>query len=128
MKSFILSLFFVLGSLTTMASGEQESFYPSHCSNFGDEVSYSFTSCVNSNFRSLGYELPRVFLSHCSNYGPDLSYNFESCVSRNFRNIERELGMFLSLCFNSGGGVSYSFISCINRNMNDISYELRRQQ
>ncbi|MFG1500670.1 hypothetical protein ABMA70_10735 [Halobacteriovorax sp. XZX-3] len=128
MKSALVTIVFLFFTiLNVSASSEQEAYFPSHCSNFGDKVSYSFTSCINSNFRRAEFEVPNLFLQYCSNFGDDLSFSFESCVNNNFRRIESELGMFLSHCMNIGRGVSYSFVSCVNRNFSDISYELRKQ-
>lgn len=132
MRGLTLSVLFFISLTAAHADTNQNlstnSFYPSYCTNIGDKVSYSFTSCVNSNFQRLGFELDGVFLSYCSNFGDELSYSFTSCVNRNFQEVERNLGMFLGHCMNIGSGVSYSFISCINSNMSDISYEIQRQK
>ncbi len=130
MKNIILSFVFCLvGALSVQATEQnQESYYPRYCSNFGDKVSFSFTSCVNSNYSQVGFELRGIFLNHCSNFGDNLSYSFQSCVTNNFHKIERELGIFLSYCSNFGDGVSYSYVSCINRNFSEISRELDRQR
>ncbi|MEH0861871.1 MULTISPECIES: hypothetical protein [Halobacteriovorax] len=129
MKKYLLvSIFSLLAFVSVSASNaEEESFFPSHCSNYGSTVSLSFTNCINSNFRRLTFDLPREFFSYCNNFGDDLSFSFESCVNNNFNKVERSLGLFLSHCMNFGDGVSFSYQSCINSNFREIQYELRRQ-
>ncbi len=102
--------------------------YFSYCYNYGDDVSYSFTSCVDRNFSQMEQELDNIYLSYCYNSDNSrLEYGFTSCVNRNFDRIERamsELGasVYFSYCYESGDtGVSYSFQSCVNGNFDRLS-------
>lgn len=128
MKTYLLVTVFSLFTFMSLGANnaQEESYFPSHCSNYGDGVSLSYTSCINSNFRRLSFDLPREFFSYCNNFGDDLSFSFESCVNNNFNKVERSLGIFLSHCMNFGDGVSYSYQSCVNANFREIQYELRR--
>lgn len=130
MKSILLAsmLSLFIFSTANATTDQKEEFFPSHCSNFGDKVNLSFTSCVNSNFRRLGFDLPNEYFSYCNNFGDDLSFSFESCVNNNFNRAENRLGIFLGHCMNFGSGVSHSYQSCLNSNFRDIQYELRRQR
>lgn len=96
--------------------------YMSSCYNYGDGVSYSFTSCINRNFREAGASFS------CYNYGDDLSYSFQSCVNNNFRDVARDLDVFVSSCNNYGDGVSFSYESCVNRNFRTIERALNSQE
>lgn len=99
----------------------------SFCSNFGDNVSGSFISCLNRNFQNIGRELwPRVIVSSCFNEGEGVSFSFESCINRNFFNIEREFERTsLPRCSNYiRDRVNVSFIRCINSNFSRIASEI----
>lgn len=102
-----------------------------HCTNFAygnKAVSYSYESCVNSNFDEIQRELDnKVYTQYCMNFGDEVSYSFTSCINNNFQRIERELkNTYLSHCFNSfPKELTYSFQSCVNRNFNEVQRDLR---
>lgn len=134
----LLGLIFMIGLISSSQSQasepglqEQDKVFLSHCSNYGDDLSFSFTSCLNRNFRTVARELgSRVPISRCSNFGDGVSYSYESCINRNFSSIERELrGIFLSRCSNfSRDRVDYSFVSCINSNFSRVERSMRNRR
>lgn len=132
----LLGLMFMIGLITTSQSQagqaglKNDKIFLSHCSNFGDDLSFGFTSCLNRNFQTVGTEIDaQIYLSHCSNYGDGVSYGFEACLNRNFSKIERVLkSSYLSRCSNySRDRVDYSFVSCINSNFSAIQRSLSRR-
>lgn len=122
-------------SLSISANEELDtSSYVSYCTNFattGQPVSYSFSSCVNSNFHSLGRDFhPSVYTSYCSNIGRSVNYSFISCINNNFRTLGRALdrAVYLPNCASyDSNRLSPSFVSCANNNFRRIQYELDRQ-
>lgn len=130
--ALILSLLFLGFSVSIQASEDKA--YVSHCSNFtsgNQAVSYSFSSCVNNNFNSLGrdFESP-VYTSYCSNFGNSVSYSFISCINNNFSTLARALdrSIYISHCGNySSDELSYSFVSCANNNFRRINQELNNR-
>lgn len=97
---------------------QSEAIFLGSCFNYGTGVSYSYQSCINSNFNSIGRDLGG-FMSYCSNFGDEVSYSFTSCVNSNFREAARKLNneVFLPDCFNfDRKNLDYSFISCANSN------------
>ncbi len=119
-------------SLTISANEELEtSSYVSYCTNFatsGQPVSYSFSSCINRNFNSLGREFDSpVYTSYCSNIGRSVSFSFVSCINNNFRTLARALdrAIYLPNCASyDSNRLSPSFVSCANSNFRRIQYEL----
>ena len=94
--------------------------YPTYCSNYGPGVSYSYQSCINSNFSQFARELD-AYVGHCYNYGDRVSYSFTSCVNNNFREIDRHLGTYSGFCTSYGDDLSYSFVSCVYRNFSEAA-------
>lgn len=123
---FLMLITFLASSPVTYAAtnhDKKNNVYLSYCSNFGTGVSYSFQSCVNSNFSDIGRELGG-YLSYCSNFGDGVSYSFTSCVNQGFREAARLLdnSIYLSDCMNfDQKNLDYSFISCVNSNYGQIS-------
>lgn len=127
MKSFLLTILFVVST-----SANANLFLPSCYNHIGgtDAVSFSFQSCVNSNFRAIERELEgSQFFMYCSNIGSDVSYSFISCVQSNFRSVERALrptNVFLNYCSNfSRDRLDFSFTSCVNSNWRSIERATR---
>ncbi len=119
MKILLLSIsLFLFQNIATAKNENTEAIFLGSCYNFGTGVSYSYQSCVNSNFNSIGRDLGG-FMSYCSNFGDEVSYSFTSCVNSNFREATRKLNneVFLPDCFNfDRKNLDYSFISCANSN------------
>ncbi len=73
---------------------EMNGLYLSTCINFDrNEVSSSFTYCINSNFSSIALNLKdRPYLLNCYNFSPKrLDISFINCVNRNFKIVGRAL-------------------------------------
>jgi hypothetical protein len=127
----LIGLVFMIGLISTsqsQAANKSDNFFLPHCSNYGDDLSYNFSSCVNRNFRRVARELgPLVSISRCTNNDRGVDQSYEFCIKRNFSSIERELrGVFLSRCSNySRDRVDYSFLSCINSNFARVERDLR---
>lgn len=99
---------------------QKENIYLSYCSHYGEGVSYSFSSCVNSNFSTLARSIGG-FYSYCTNFGKEVDYGFTSCVNSGFREAERKLNIWLQDCMNfDRTTLDYSFISCVNSNYSTI--------
>lgn len=101
----------------------------SYCSHFGTGVSFSFQSCVNSNFSSVQRELGGFF-NYCMNIGKEVSYSFTSCVNSGFREAQRQLGnnVWLQDCYNfNRDTLDFSFVSCVNSNFSRVSSEMTRR-
>jgi len=135
MKSLFLATLLIFGlSQAVVASESSEKSYVSYCSNYSygnQAVSYAFSSCVNTNFNSLGrdFDTP-IYISYCSNFGNTVSYSFVSCINNNFSRLARELNrsIYLPHCGNyNQNELSYSFISCANDNFRRIKFELDNQ-
>lgn len=132
MKKITILFFLIFGLSYTYATeaedANQKAFF-SYCSNFGDGVSFSFSSCVNRNFREAQRELGG-FYSHCSNFGDEVSFSYISCIQSNFRSVERNAdgSLYLSYCSNfDRDRLGFSFVSCVNSNFRSIESYLRRQ-
>lgn len=122
-----LSLLCSFGSFAETQT-ESEKAYFSYCSNFGDGVSFSFSSCVNSNFRSLSNDI-NGYYSYCSNFGDEVSFSYISCIQSNFRTAERNSdgSLYLSYCSNfDRDRLNFSFVSCVNSNFRSIQTYLNR--
>lgn len=133
MKYILLAMIsFSFMSQTAMAKKPHEpapTVFLSYCSHFGTGVSYSFQSCVNSNFSSVQREIGG-FYGYCMNIGNEVDYSFTSCVNSGFREAQRQLGnnVWLQDCYSFGRDtLDYSFVSCVNSNFNRISSELSRR-
>lgn len=97
--------------------------YLQYCSNFGDGVSYSYQSCVNSNFRTIEREFAdeNLFLQYCTNFGDEVQFAFITCIQSNFRAIDRVIDQALMYCSNfDRTRLGYSFVSCSNGNFSTI--------
>jgi hypothetical protein len=122
----LLSLLLAFVSFNVMADVNKDDkaiIYLGYCSNYGAGVNYSFQSCVNNNFSSVGRELGGYF-SYCANYGDEVSYSFTSCVNSGFSEAARLLGknIYLQNCYNfDQKNLDFSFISCVNSNYSEIS-------
>jgi hypothetical protein len=121
MKKLIAVMAFVLVSTNAHAIFLQSCY--NHT--FGnDAVSFSYQSCINSNFREIERNIDEpIFLSYCSNIGDRVSFSFTSCINRNFSEVERKLGqpIFLSHCTNfSQDRLDFSYESCVRRNFSEI--------
>lgn len=123
MKILLLSFsLFLMQNISTASEKTSESIFLGSCFNYGTGVSYSYQSCVNSNFNSIGRDIGG-FMSYCSNFGDEVSYSFTSCVNSNFREAARQLNnqVFLPDCFNfDRKNLDYSFISCANSNFMNL--------
>ncbi len=139
MKSFFYSILFTLAltfSMQTFAdqndlnqSEDKANIFLSYCSHFGSGVSYTFSSCVNSNFQNIA-SYTRGFYPSCTNFSQEVDYFFTSCINSNFRSAARELGnsIYLSDCMNfDRKTLDFSFISCVNSNFNSIQREISRR-
>lgn len=105
---------------------EKGNIYLSYCSHYGAGVSYSFQSCVNSNFSSVSREIGGYF-SYCTNFGNEVDYGFTSCVNSGFREAQRQLNnnVWLQDCFNfDRTTLDFSFVSCVNSNFNQLQREI----
>ena len=106
MKKFFL-VFFILLSININALVLQD------CYNFGDEVSFSYENCINSNFSTIDRDLfnNSLFLRRCSNFGNGVEFSFVNCINNNFSTIERECleNLFLTDCFNYGTTLTSNF-------------------
>lgn len=103
--------------------------YLGHCSNFGQGVGLSFSSCANSNFSSIGRELGS-FNSYCINVGEEVSYSFLSCMQSNFRSVEsRSNGaLYLQYCSNfDRRALNFSYVNCVNNNFRAIQRFINNQ-
>jgi hypothetical protein len=117
---FLLSPLFSAPSLANQGKTEKVLRY---CSNFGDGVSFGFSSCANSNFSRVGIAVGRA-LRYCFNSGQDVSFSFTSCINSNFQSIESasQGNLYLRYCSNfSRDRLDFSFISCVNSNFSQIS-------
>ena len=90
-------------------------------------VSYSYQSCINSNFTAIKREIDiRNF--HCSNLGNRATYSFTSCIERNFQSVEDNMDVRLDYCTNfDRDKLSYSYQICIRRNFTKIERVLKEQ-
>lgn len=111
----------ILLALVLLAATNVSAVYMSSCYNYGDDVSFSFTSCISRNFSTAGV------ISSCYNYGDELSSSYQSCVNRNFSNLSREYGIYVQSCYNYGDGVSFSYESCVNRNFSEVGRAMDRR-
>ena len=134
MKYFLLAIFafsFTMQSVLAKKPHEPApTVFLSYCSHFGTGVSYSFQSCVNSNFSSVQRELGGFF-SYCMNIGKEVDYSFTSCVNSGFREAQRQLGnnVWLQDCYNfNRDSLDFSFVSCVNSNFSRISSEIARNK
>ena len=120
MKSF-LGIIFVF-----LLSSSVQAIYLSPCYNYGDQVSFSFESCINRNFRDIDHALDRrVWPQHCFASQGRADFSFVSCINRNFRYVENVLGrIYLEHCYNSNEQVTFGFESCVNRNFRSIEREI----
>lgn len=96
-------------------------------------VSYSYQSCINSNFRTVERELRNnggyMYLQHCSNIGDLVNYSFTSCINRNFREVERKIAkpIFLGMCTNfNPETLDFSFENCVRSNYRNIERAVRK--
>lgn len=108
---------------------QKANIYLSYCSHFGTGVSYSFQSCVNSNFSSVAQTIGGYF-SYCTNFGAEVDYSFTSCVNSGFREAQRQLDnkVWLRDCYNfDRTTLDFSFVSCVNSNFSDIQREVSKQ-
>ena len=64
------------------------------CVNYGNEVDYFYTNCINTNFREVERQLRgSVYLQTCTNYNrATLDGFFVMCVNQNFQTISHVLG------------------------------------
>ena len=122
MNKLILAITVSLLSLSASAN-----VYLRSCSNFGDGVSYSYVSCINSNFSQVSRKLDNLYLSNCQNYGSTVSYSFTSCIDRNLSYVTRELDLFTPFCSNYGDTLSFSYQSCVNNVFFQIENALNRK-
>lgn len=125
MKKVFLS-FLLLISMTSFAN-DKGTIFLSYCSHFGSGVSYSFQSCINSNFSTVQRELGGYF-SYCSNFGTEVDYGFTSCINQGFREAVRllENRVYLSDCYNfDRKNLDFGFISCVNSNFSSIQREVK---
>lgn len=108
----------------------QTKIFMSYCSHFGDGVSLSFQSCVNSNFSSAARSVGG-YASYCSNFGDEVSFSFTSCINRNFQNIQSRAdgSLYLRYCSNfDRERLSYSYVSCVNSNFSAIQRYAQNNQ
>jgi hypothetical protein len=133
MKFFVITLCLFSSLLTWSSEGQTQistnKIVLSYCSNFGDGVSFSFSSCVNSNFQRLQRELGG-FYSYCSNIGDEVNFSFTNCIQSNFRSAERNAdgSLYLNYCTNfDRTRLSFSYVSCVNNNFRSIETYLRKQ-
>ncbi len=126
---FTITLFALLMALVSFSAlaednrDDKANIYLSYCSNYGAGVNFSFQSCVNNNFSSVGREIGGYF-SYCANYGDEVSFSFTSCVNSGFREAARILdnNIYLQNCYNfDQKNLDFSFISCVNSNYSEIS-------
>lgn len=130
MKKLILLSLLSL-SILPVAKAEEVSedkapIFLSYCSHFGTGVSYSFQSCVNSNFSSVS-RITGGFYQNCMNFGQEVDYGFTSCVNNGFREAQRQLQntVWMQTCMNfDRKTLDYSFISCVNSNFSAIQREI----
>ncbi len=116
----------ILPSVKAEDSNDKAPIFLSYCSHYGTGVSYSFQSCVNSNFSAIS-RITTGFFQNCMNFGQEVDYGFTSCVNSNFREAERKLenNIWLQNCMNfDRKTLDYSFISCVNSNFNTIQREI----
>ncbi len=130
MKKMILLVSLSALSILPFAKAEEVSekapIFLSYCSHFGTGVSYSFQSCVNSNFSAVA-RITGGFYQYCMNIGQEVDYGFTSCVNSGFREAQRQLNnnIWLQDCMNfDRKTLDYSFISCVNSNFNTIQREI----
>jgi len=117
-----------------MLSFNAHAVFLQYCSNYSmpnNPVSFSFSSCVNSNFNSIDRELEApTFFSYCSNFGSQVDYFFVSCINSNFRTAEqalREKNIFLQHCSNfRNDELDFFFVSCVNNNFREVERALSR--
>ena len=130
-KILLLSLLTSL-SILPVAHAEAETttekapIFLSYCSHFGTGVSYSFQSCVNSNFSAVS-RITGGFFQNCMNFGQEVDYGFTSCVNSGFREAQRQLDntVWMQSCMNfDRKTLDYSFISCVNSNFSAIQREI----
>ena len=130
MKFFVLIFtIFSLQNIALAKTETTEAIFLGSCFNYGNGVSYSYQSCITSNFNSISRETGG-FLSYCSNFGDEVSYSFTSCINSNFREVARKLNneIFLPDCFNfDRKNLDYSFISCANSNFTTIERAINQR-
>lgn len=117
MKSF-LGLVLLIWANIAIANAP----YLPYCFNSSsNEISFSFVSCVNSNFSTLDREYG-LYLPYCHQFGDGLPYSFISCVNSNFSTVARKLNIYLPSCHHYGpDGWYVSYVSCVNGNFSRIS-------
>ncbi|MCP4912974.1 MAG: hypothetical protein GY909_07635 [Oligoflexia bacterium] len=129
----VLSVFALTSTAHSYEQDNQEAndkmIFLSHCSNYGQGVSFAFQSCVNRNFDAIKRELNNSFYMYCSNIGSDVSFSYTSCIRNNFNTVERDLqnGVYLQYCSNFGRELDYFYISCVNSNFRSIERYINRQ-
>lgn len=131
MRLILVSMFFISSfSFAKISEELKPQVFLSYCTHFGSGVSYSFQSCINSNFQTIQRELGGFF-SYCMNIGDDVSYSFVSCVNSGFRETQNKLenNVWLQDCYNfDRTNLDYSFVSCVNSNFNRISLEISNRK
>lgn len=139
-KKLVLSaLFACLMTLSASFAGNaqedfseksQDKIILSYCSHYGSGVSFSFQSCVNSNFSRVSQVLGG-FSSYCSNFGDEVSFSFTSCVNRNFQNAQSQAdgSLYLQYCSNfDRTSLGFGYVSCVNSNFRAIERYVAAQQ
>ncbi len=128
MKNLVLAIGLLIASLGSLqARKPDENKLIRYCSNFGSGVSYSFESCVNSNFDSVKRDLGAAIFFSCVNVGSEVDYGFTSCIESNFRQAERLLAgrVWLDTCRNyDRSTLDFSYVSCVNSNFREIDSAL----
>lgn len=121
-------ILFLLSSTSSLFALENKNIFLNYCTHYGSGVSYSFQSCINSNFTNIA-RYTQGYYSYCSNFGQDVDFGFTSCINRNFQEAQRQLQnrIWLQDCYNyDRSSLDFSFTSCVNSNYGMIQREINK--
>ena len=128
--SLLISLTsFVSAQTSETQKNEKSPIFLGNCSHYGAGVSYSFQSCLNSNFAAIS-RVTGGFFQYCTSMGSEVDYFFTSCVNSGFSEAQRQLEnrIFLQHCLNfDRTQLDYSFTSCVNSNFSAIQREISKR-
>jgi|GEM_PF-4170457 len=124
--SLIILSFLLSVSVPSLAhdNNADKGFFP-YCSNNGSNLSFSFQSCVSSNFLTAQTQ-SGTYLQSCYASNDRADFFYTSCINNNFNRLASKYpDLFFSHCTNyPDTDVSFFFISCVNNNFSTLARKL----
>ncbi|MCH2533130.1 MAG: hypothetical protein MK008_01660 [Bdellovibrionales bacterium] len=125
MKKILLVFSIFCLSIPSLAQFSSQNIYLKRCKTHGTQQDARiFTRCMNSNFRTIDYELENERLNRCPT-AYSMSQRVVNCHKSNFSKIEFILNLRLRHCQNFGSEVSVSYEYCVNDNFRAIEGAFR---